>query len=301
MPLQGAQDRHLLPAEVGFHPGREQAAHPVVMAQGAAVFHDPADDAVLEGDVLVQVHAGDEDEVEIGPLRVEVRGVRHADGARAAFDEGAHVLMQAVEVVPGDAGFERVDQDAEIVQVLAHVRLRVAGMFPFAPGIPGQGHGAVFAGDALDFARHQAGVVPVALDIAQGEAAAHGLETTEGEKRVHEARHAIEFQARFGFFRVRDAVDGGPAELPLHDLAAGVDRGLPGGIHEAEETPVSGLEAEDLHGDLDQDPEGALRALHDVVHLRAGGGGGIIEGLEGAGGGDELLAEHDVIGVAVIG
>ena len=59
--------------------------------------------------------------------------------------------------------------------------------------------------------------------------------------------------------------------------------------------------AEDLHGDLDQNAEGALRALHDVVDLGAGGGGRVIQGLEGPGRGDVFLAEDDVVGVAVIG
>ncbi len=58
---------------------------------------------------------------------------------------------------------------------------------------------------------------------------------------------------------------------------------------------------EDLHGDLDQDAEGAFRALHDVVDLGAGGRGRVIQGLEGSGRGDVFLAEHDIVGVAVIG
>ncbi len=61
-----------------------------------------------------------------------------------------------------------------------------------------------------------------------------GLKPAESKERIHDARHAIELQAPVGFLRVGDAVDGGLAELGLHDLAAGVHRRLPGGVHEAE-------------------------------------------------------------------
>ena len=219
------------------------------------------------------IHAGDEDEVEIGPLRIEVRGMRHAHGIRTALDVGAHPFMQAVEVVPGDAGLQRIDQDAVIAQILAHVWFGVTGMFPFTRGITGQIDSAMFTGDALDLARHQSGVVPVAFDIAQAQAALHGLEPPQHQEGIHKTRHTIEFQAPVGFLRVGDAIDGGLAELGLHDLAAGVYRGLPGGVHEAEALPVFGHVTEDLHGDLDQDAEGAFRTFHDVVYLGAGGRG----------------------------
>ncbi len=155
-----------------FHPGCEQATHPVVMAQRTAEFLNLVDDAALEGDIFVHIHAGKKDEVEICPLRVEVRGMRHAHGVRTAFDVGAHTLVQTVQVVPGDAGLQRIDQDAVIVQILAHVRFGIAGVFPFARGITAQGDGAMLTGDALDFARHQAGIVPVSLDIAQASGSA---------------------------------------------------------------------------------------------------------------------------------
>ena len=128
-----------------------------------------------------------------------------------------------------------------------------------------------------------------------------GLKPAAYQERIHEARHAVELQAPVGLLRVGDAVDGGHAELGLHDLAAGVHRRLPGGVHEAEARAVFRHVTEDLHGDLDQDAEGALRALHDVVHLGAGGRGRVIQGLEGPGRGDVFLAEDDVVGVAVIG
>ena len=148
---------------------------------------------------------------------------------------------------------------------------------------------------------HQAGVVFVSFHIAQAQAALHGLEPTECKERIHNARHAVELQAPIGFLRVGDAEDGGLAELGLHDLAAGVHCGLPGGVHEAEALAVLRHVAEDLHGDLDQNAEGAFRALHDVVYLGAGGRGRVIQCLEGACRGDVFLAEDDVVGVAVIG
>ena len=79
-----------------------------------------------------------EDEVEVGSLRIEVRGVRHAHGVRAALDIIADTLVQAVQVIPRDAGLQSVDQDAVIAKVLAHVRLGVAGLFPLFWGIPAQ-------------------------------------------------------------------------------------------------------------------------------------------------------------------
>ena len=117
--------------------------------------------------------------------------MRHTNGTGATLNKGAHSFMQAVEVVPSDAGLQRIDQDAIIVQVLAHVWFGVAGMFPFACGITCKVHGTVSAGDLLDLARHQAGVVLIAFDIAQTQTALHWLESAEGKDRLQKIRHAV--------------------------------------------------------------------------------------------------------------
>ena len=157
------------------------------------------------------------------------------------------------------------------------------------------------AGNALYFTSHKACVVFVAFHITQAQAPLHGLESAECKKRIYDARHAIELQAPIGFLRVGDAEDGRLAELGLHDLATGIHRGFPGGIHEAEARTVLGHVAEDFHGELDQDAEGSLRALHYVVYFWACGCGRIIECLECACRCDVFLTEDDVVGISIVG
>ncbi|MEI2785024.1 MAG: hypothetical protein V9E82_04880 [Candidatus Nanopelagicales bacterium] len=63
----------------------------------------------------------------------------------------------------------------------------------------------------------------------------------------------------------------------------------------------SGLMAEDLDRGLDQDSERALAALEDVVDLRAGRRCRVILGADLAHRRHVLLADHQVVGVAVVG
>src|SRR5690606_28899145 len=114
VPFQCTQDGHLLLTKVILHPGPQHTAHTMVVTQCSAVFYALINDAALECDVLFNVHACDEDEIKIGPLRVKVRGMGHAHGVGTALDEGTYPFMQTMQFVPRDTCFQRVDQDAII-------------------------------------------------------------------------------------------------------------------------------------------------------------------------------------------
>ena len=123
-------------------------------------------------------------------------------------------------------------------------------MLPFSRCITAQRDRPVLTGNAFDFSQHQAGIVPVSLDIAQVQAALHGFEAPEGQESIHKSRDTVKFQSPISFFRIGNPVNGRPAEFGLHDFAAGIDRGLPGGIHKAESPAVFRHVTENLHGDF---------------------------------------------------
>ena len=113
MPLQRSQNSHLFFSQMCLHPGANHTPYAVMVAERSSVFLNVVDDAALEFPELVRiVHTSYEDEIEIRTLRVKMRGVCHTHRVRAALDIGSYSLMQAMEIIPGDCGLQRIDQNA---------------------------------------------------------------------------------------------------------------------------------------------------------------------------------------------
>lgn len=124
MGFQGPQDIHLLFSKMFFHPGGHHSPDAVMVAQGALVRLDPMDNPLLEFPEFRQVfHLCDKDKVQIGALAVEMGGMGHADGMGKAFDIGPDLVMKLMEIFPGDRGFKGVDEHAEIIEGIPHVRV----------------------------------------------------------------------------------------------------------------------------------------------------------------------------------
>ncbi len=245
MSLQGAENIHLHRSEVSFHPGGHHPAHPVVMAQGTAVLLDLVDDAGLERPVFLHVvHSCDEDEIQVRSLGIEMRCVRHAYRPGPGLDELPHALMQAVQVVPRDPCLEGVDHDPVVVQVFAHVGVRVPSVLPSLGRESAQRHGAVRLADPPHVLRHVLRETLLPLGASDIEASLHGLEATEAHDLVQgRSLDPVELQPHVGLFRIRNAEHAGHAEFPLRDLPRGVHRRLPGGEQVAEVLPVLGQRA----------------------------------------------------------
>ena len=92
--LQRLEQLHLLLADGSRQEGREQLAYAVVVAERGARLRDGVEYARVILLELVEVGAlDDEDEVEVGALRIAVRDVGGADGVGPLLDGFAHRLV----------------------------------------------------------------------------------------------------------------------------------------------------------------------------------------------------------------
>jgi len=105
-------------SDLAFQPGGEQFPYPVVVAYGGPRSLDGVKDTPVIVHELVPPHPSDEDEVEIGPLRIEVETVRHADRPGPALAVFPDVGMDIPELLPDDGAFKGIDDNAEILQDL---------------------------------------------------------------------------------------------------------------------------------------------------------------------------------------
>ena len=121
------------------------------------------------------VDLGDENEVQVGALRIGVREMRHADGLGAGFDHLAHLAVHLLHLSPAHTAFQGVDHDAEVHHILTHEGVAEAAFFPgLHHAKRRQGEGVVFVADGGHFVCYQAGEIPLAIGGAQQQAALHG-------------------------------------------------------------------------------------------------------------------------------
>ena len=111
---------HLVFTNLILEPWRGCLAYSMMMANGSSRFRDRFKYAILQVKILTNgINFGDENEVKVGALGVRVGNMGHADRIRSRFYESSHVLVDLWHLGPGYTAFERVNQNAVILQVLA--------------------------------------------------------------------------------------------------------------------------------------------------------------------------------------
>ena len=74
------------------------------------------ENAVLEFFVFIYViHFNDKYKIQIGPLGIEMRCMRHAYGIGAALYIPSYPLVKPVEIIPCDAAFQSIDDNTVII------------------------------------------------------------------------------------------------------------------------------------------------------------------------------------------
>ncbi len=193
----------------------------MVMTHRRAVLLYAVENSGLVSQVLIEsVDPGNEDEVQVAALRIEVRHVGHAYrvGPRMAVapDAGMHRL----EIGPVDAALERIDHDAKILQVLAHVRIQKPPMLPRSRDEAGRAHRAMAPAGAGYHPPHMAGESCLSVGSAQHQAPLAGPVAARGHQGVeHRAVDTIQLQRHIGFLRIGKPEDARQAKLALHDLS----------------------------------------------------------------------------------
>ena len=274
-----------------------------MMADGRAGFLD----GIQNGGVVALkfsgiVHPGDEDEVQVGALRVAVAHVRGDDGIGQRMADRAHIAVHLRHIGPVDAALQRIGDDAEIHEGIAEIRVIEAALFPALGHIAGHGHGTKAAGNAVDILRHIFGKALFAIGKAQEHTALHILVAQLIQQRGQRCFiHIVELEHQVGLFGVGKAKHRGIAAFALHHLPGGRHGGLPIPEHIGEALSVFRLPAEYLEGHLGQHAEGPLRAHHDLVEIGAGGLPGIMGSDDAADGGGVLLRKDDIGDGAIVG
>ena len=299
--LQRLEQLHLLLADGSRQEGREQLAYAVVVAERGARLRDGVEYARVILLELVEVGAlDDEDEVEVGALRIAVRDMGGADGVGPFLDGFAHLLVDGGHVVPVDRALEGVDDDAVVLDGVAHIRIAEPAVFPRGGDIPGEGHGAVLMRDLAHILHDIALQTVLAVREPEQQAAAAGLVALRGEQRVERALgDAVHMHHHVRLLGVRKPEHRRITELALHDLAHGCHAVLPGREHIGE-LAVFMRELEHFERDFGEYAEGPLAAHHDLVDVgtRRLAGRGIR--AYPAHGRDILLTEHEIGGAAVV-
>ena len=274
----------------------------MVVADGRAGALDSVEDGRVVGlERLLVLHFGQEDEVQVRALRVAMAHVGGDDGVGQCVADLAHVKVHLLHIRPVDRALERIGGDAEVHERIAQVGVVESALFPALRDDARQGQAAVLEGDLGDVLCDVFGVALLAVGKAEEEAALHVLIAELFQQRIQRRIvDVIEPEHHARLLLVGQAEHGGIAALVLHHLARSLHRLVPGLEDVRKSLPVFGHPAEDLERDLGQDAEGALRAHHDLVEIRAAGLAGIVAGLYGADGRCVLLAEHDVGNAAVI-
>lgn len=92
----------------------------------------------------------DEDEVEVCAVGIAVRDVAGADRLRPCLDDFAHFVVHFCHVVPVDSTFERVDDDAVVLDGVSKIRIAESAVFPRSRDVSGEIETVILSCDLLD-------------------------------------------------------------------------------------------------------------------------------------------------------
>jgi len=228
--------------------------------------------------------------------------MRHAHRVRTLFHELSHFRVDARHLFPGHRAFQRVYQDAKVLQVFTQVRVSKAVFFPaFGHAKQGKLKGVVFSANAADFAVQVGAETFFSIRETQKEAFLHRLITEFLQQSIRGgALNVVELHRHVGFFGVGETENRGETNLRLHDFAAGCLCFFPISEHVAEALAVFRHVAKNAQGSADENSERAFAAHHHLVKIRPGGRARLRTGAKITNGRDIILRDNQVFNFAVI-
>lgn len=220
MVFQSFQHIHLNVAELFCVVRREEFADAVVVTDACARFLNRVKHAAVEllelFNALVLLHP---DEVKVCAVLIAVRDMAGADDVWVRFNELSDVVVNVIDFVPGHCTFEGVDDNAEVLIIVAHIGIGETSRRPFRHDDAGQERRQMmFSRVLFDVSYRHSLIIGIAVAETDDKTAFSEFESERLQKSFDFAK-SVHSETKVAFFAVGNSEYGRYAAFSLHNVA----------------------------------------------------------------------------------
>ena len=220
MVFQSFQHIHLNVAELFCVVRREEFADAMVVTDACARFLNRVKHAAVEllelFDALVLLHP---DEVKVCAVLIAVRDMAGADDVGVRFNELSDVVVNVIDFVPGHCTFKSVDDNAEVLIIVAHIGIGETSRRPFRHDDAGQERRQMmFSRVLFDVSYRHTLIIGIAVAETDDKTAFSEFESERLQKSFDFAK-SVHSETKVAFFAVGNSEYGRYAAFSLHNVA----------------------------------------------------------------------------------